>query len=111
MNKLHAAIVFLAGIVLCQAFQSLCPQPVLADSSGGGDAGLVAVAVRFDSNSDYLAVIDQERHLAIYTLDGGKNLTLVQARNISHDLTLDFFGHGKLEQRPTVKEVLDILRR
>lgn len=111
MNKLHLVIVFMAGIIVCQAVQSLGVEPVLADSSGGGDAGLVAVAVRFDSNSDYLAVIDQDRHMAIYALDGGKNLTLLQARNISHDLTLDYYEYGKLEQRPTVKEVLDLLRR
>ncbi len=106
MNKLHLTIAFLLGVVAWQAVFSLAT-PVSADVSA--NAELVAVGVRMAPDREFLAVIDADRHLALYDWRGGNELKLLQVRNIERDLRLDFYSlEGS--QSPTVKEIDAILK-
>ncbi len=111
MNKFNLSSFLLGVIAVFLAVIALklveTPAPVLADSSGGGDAGLAVVALS-QNNFDLLCVVDSNKHMVIYEVKGNR-MRLLTARNIEFDLTLDFFDIKGFKSEPSVKDVQDLL--
>lgn len=97
------AIVVLLAVLAFRSLQE--PAPVHADTAIG--PGLTAVALT-QNNFDYLAVIDEARHLSLYQ-PSQSGLKLLCTRTLEYDLKLDFYNNKGFTQNPEVAEIKKLL--